>query len=80
MMYLGFGWLVVCTETESWFEFGCRYQLYYTSGTSGLPKAVLLSNKIVVSHAVGTIKGESIDLKVPGSNPNLLIQVHGPHL
>lgn len=35
------------------------YQMYYTSGTTGRPKGVVLSQKIVVTHALGTIQGES---------------------
>lgn len=34
------------------------YQMYYTSGTTGRPKGVVLSQKIVVTHAQGTIQGE----------------------
>lgn len=34
------------------------YQMYYTSGTTGRPKGVVLSQKIVVTHALGTIQGE----------------------
>ena len=33
------------------------YEMYYTSGTTGRPKGVVLSQKIVVTHAMGTIQG-----------------------
>jgi acyl-CoA synthetase (AMP-forming)/AMP-acid ligase II len=33
------------------------YQLYYTSGTTGSPKPALLSHRVVVLHALGTIRG-----------------------
>jgi long-subunit acyl-CoA synthetase (AMP-forming) len=33
------------------------FHMYYTSGTTGKPKPVELSHRIVVYHAVGTIKG-----------------------
>ena len=36
------------------------YQMYYTSGTTGCPKGVLLSQRIVVTHALGTVQGESV--------------------
>jgi acyl-CoA synthetase (AMP-forming)/AMP-acid ligase II len=34
------------------------YQMYFTSGTTGRPKGVLLSHRVVVLHALGTILGE----------------------
>lgn len=33
------------------------YEMYYTSGTTGRPKGVVLSQHIVVQHALGTIQG-----------------------
>lgn len=34
------------------------YQMYFTSGTTGRPKGVLLNHRVVVLHAIGTILGE----------------------
>lgn len=41
------------------FEFSGKdgFEMYYTSGTTGRPKGVVLSQHIVVQHALGTIHG-----------------------
>lgn len=36
-----------------------NFHLYYTSGTTGKPKGVMLSQRIVLQHALGTIQGEA---------------------
>jgi len=50
------------------------FHMYYTSGTTGKPKGVLLSHKIVVLHAIGTILGEltfSGDQNIPAKDKNI---------
>lgn len=47
----------ICCESLSEGSEEDGFHMYYTSGTTGKPKGVLLSHNIVVRHAVGTIKG-----------------------
>jgi len=43
------------TVEEKWIREEDTAQLYYTSGTTGKPKGVMLTHKNVCSHALGTI-------------------------
>jgi acyl-CoA synthetase (AMP-forming)/AMP-acid ligase II len=43
------------------------YQLYYTSGTTGRPKAVVLSHAVVMLHALGCVEGG----RLPASDTQL---------
>lgn len=36
------------------------FHLYYTSGTTGVPKGVLLSHRVVLWHALGAMEGECV--------------------
>ncbi len=46
----------ICTEALEHGSIDDGYHMYYTSGTTGKPKGVVLSHRIVVHHAVGTIQ------------------------
>lgn len=48
----------ICKEVMAEGSADDGYHMYYTSGTTGRPKAVVLSHRIVVQHAVGTVKGK----------------------
>jgi acyl-CoA synthetase (AMP-forming)/AMP-acid ligase II len=47
----------ICAEVLAEGSVEDGYHMYYTSGTTGTPKGVVLSHRIVLQHAVGTIKG-----------------------
>lgn len=46
----------ICSEALEHGSIDDGYHMYYTSGTTGRPKGVVLSHRIVVHHAVGTIQ------------------------
>lgn len=48
----------ICSEALSEGSDEDGFHMYYTSGTTGKPKGVVLSHRIVVQHAVGTIQGK----------------------
>ena len=54
------------------------YEMYYTSGTTGRPKGVVLSQRIVITHALGTIQG--VNSSGQSSACDSQVHIHQSHV